>query len=70
MKRTNEEGDGRSVRPMAGCGEKNVMSIRVFSIIYFDSKDGSGLRRGTGWASGNICGTLKRPKALSMSRLA
>ena len=50
MKRTNEEGDGRSVRPMAGCdGEReNVMSARVSSIIYLESKIGSGPRRGSG----------------------
>ena len=70
VKQTDGERDRRSVRPMAGCGEKNVMSVRVFSIIYFESKDGSGPRRGTGWASGNIGGPLKRPKALSTSRLA
>ena len=61
MKRTNEEGDGRSVRPMAGCdGEReNVMSARVSSIIYCESKNGSGPRRGSGWASGNKGGPLK-----------
>jgi len=50
VKWTNEEGDGISVRPMAGCvGEReNVMSARVSSIIYLESKNGSGPRCGSG----------------------
>ena len=45
-----------------GCvwwGERNVISARVSSIIYCESKNGSGSRRGSGWASGNKGGPLK-----------
>ena len=39
-------------------GERNVISTRVSSIIYCESKNGSGTRRGSGWASGNKGGPL------------
>ena len=48
LNNADEEGDGR-----------NVISVRVSSIIYYESKNGSGPRRGGGWASGNKGGPLK-----------